>query len=254
LEENAIEQRLSALKARLRIEEFAFECLAVAAPYLNTEDKLGWKAYDALKFLRSEIDPKFLSGRKIALSMQVPDAEHPTPEDYELLEWSQSTAEPDLNLNILRKHWNSMGELLHFNLNGAGFDLIKARKRIEAANSFCDSLTIDLLVVDTPIKVVVNSCQNGHFTKRNANRLKIDQIIPCVDHQCESVFIVKDIEPLSWPEFRLQINCRACGETNFYQPKELLRLSYWEKAFVSCLSKDCDFETEVRWVLSRSTN
>jgi hypothetical protein len=62
------EHRVSALQTRLRIEEFVSECLAVAAPYLNDEDKVGWKVGDALKFLRSEIDPNFLKGRQVAIS------------------------------------------------------------------------------------------------------------------------------------------------------------------------------------------
>lgn len=254
LDKDTVEQRIAALNTRLRIERFAFECLAVAAPYLNDEDKTGWKVYDAINFLRSEIDPKFLQGRQVSISEQVPDAEHPTSEDYEILDWSQPESEPDVNLNKLRKHWNSMGELLHLDLRKAGFDVDRARKRIESANSFCDALTTGLLFIQAPIQVVENTCCEGHLTKRNATRLKVDQIIPCMNHQCMSVFIVEGTDPLIWNEFRLQITCDSCGSVNFHQPKHLLGLSYWERAFVPCLSEDCNFQTEVRWVLSKSIN
>jgi hypothetical protein len=36
--------RFKALECRLRMEEIAFRWILVAAPYLNPEDKSGWKA------------------------------------------------------------------------------------------------------------------------------------------------------------------------------------------------------------------
>jgi hypothetical protein len=249
LNEAEREQRISALMARLRLEEFTSECLALAAPYINAEDKVGWKVGDALKFLQSEIDPKFLTGRLIAISPQVPDTEVPSVEDYEQLEWSQPVAEPDVNLRRLAKYWNSMGKLLHRDLLDDGFDIEKAQRGIEAANKFCDALTTGMLFINAPIQTVERTCSEGHLTKRNEARLKPGQIIPCMNHQCRIVFSVESIAPLVWKEFDLQFKCVQCGSLNSC-PKILINLSYWEKASVSCTQENCHGQTEVRWLLS----
>lgn len=245
-------QRIAALETRLRIEGFAYDCLAVAAPYLNDEDKSRWKAGDALKFLQSEIDPNFLTGRSVAISPQVPDAENPTGEDYEKLDWSTPVSEPDVNLRTLIKHWNIMGQLLHLDINTKQFDVEGARRRINAANKFCDTLTTGVIVIKSDIRLEERRCVKGHITKRNAARLKSGQIIPCMDVQCKSVFIVECIDPLVWNEFGLDIKCDLCKAENRYQPGPLIDLSYWEKASVPCLTEGCDNLIEVRWVLSRA--
>jgi hypothetical protein len=145
-----------------------------------------------------------------------------------------------------------MGQLLHLDLKGKNFDTEKARRRIAAANRFCDDLTTELLIVKSHLHVVEQTCCDGHITKRNAARLREGQIIPCVNQQCRSVFIVEQVDPLVWKEFRLQIKCDACGLLNCYPPKALIGLSYWEKASVPCLNEICDNDIQVQWVLSRS--
>jgi hypothetical protein len=245
------EQRISALDTRLRIEGFVFRCLAVAAPYLNDEDKVGWKAADALKFLQSEIDPHFLTGRQVAISPQVPDAGNPTDGDYEKLDWSTLVSEPDINLRKLNQHWQSMGQLLHQDLQNKGFDVENARSRIDAAINFCDALTTASLFVNSDLQPIERTCSNGHITKRNAARLKAGQIIPCMNHQCRSVFIVECTKPLIWKEFYLEITCDDCSSINSYPLKDLISLSYWKTASVSCLNNDCESQTIVQWVLSK---
>lgn len=246
------EQRIFALDTRLRIEGFVFQCLAVAAPYLNDEDKVGWKVADALKFLQSEIDPQFLKGRQVSISPQIPDAENPTDDDYKQLDWSTPVSEPDVNLRKLNQHWQSMGQLLHQDLQNTGFDVERARRRIDAASKFCDALTTGSLFVFSNIQKIERTCSKGHITKRNAARLKAGQIIPCMNHQCTSVFIVERTDPLIWKEFYLQITCDDCSSINSYPLRHLIGLSYWEKASVSCLNENCDSQIIVQWVLSKA--
>lgn len=246
------EIRVAALGIRLRIEEFAFECLSLAAPYLNDEDKLGWKAGDVLKFLKAEIDPHFLDGRKFSVSQQPVGSEDLTKEDYEGLDWSEPSIEPDVNLNRLNRAWNSMGQLLHLEPKAKALDLDEAKGRMERASKFCDEFDTRSMFLAAPVLEVENQCSEGHKTKRNAKRLKVGQVIPCLNHECRSVFRVLSTDPLVWTEFQLQIKCDECGLSHSYQPKDLLKLSYWQKACVPCLSDTCDNRIQVQWVLSRA--
>lgn len=246
------EIRVAALRTRLRIEEFAFKCLSLAAPYLNDEDKLGWKAGDVLKFLKAEIDPHFLDGRKFSVSQPLPSSEDLTEEDFEGLDWSEPSVELDVNLNRLVSAWNSMGQLLHLEPKATALDIDAASGRIARANKFCDKLDVGSIFLEVAMLEVDNQCSEGHKTKRNAKRLKIGQVIPCLHSECRSVFIVRGTDPLVWPEFRLQIECGNCGSSHFYQPKDLVKLSYWEQASVPCLSEACDNRIQVQWVLCKA--
>ena len=241
--------RFKALECRLRMEDIAFRWILVAAPYLNPEDKSGWKASDAIKFLRSELDPDFLTGRQISISPETPDTENPPDEDYEALEFHHLLTEQDVKLSRFNKFWNSMGQLLHYSPSPE-FDAEKAAQQIRTAANFCDTLTEEAFISNESIQVVEMNCSHGNITKRNVARLKPRQIIPCISSTCGSAFLVSDTSPLSWQEVSLLLRCEVCGEQSQYHQSLFTSLSYWEIGTARCLNESCGHNMKVRWTLS----
>ncbi|MCX7561871.1 hypothetical protein OS190_20100 [Sulfitobacter sp. F26204] len=248
------EQRLAALDARMRIEIFAYNALHMAAPYLNDEDKIGWRPSDVIKFLRSELDPELLSGRKIGVSAQVPDSENPQPADYEKLDFHPLGEEPALRMRDLQKHWNSMGQLLHAPVPPDRFELEKARSQIERANDFCDSIEGKTTFLNQPNIPFSLECSNGHLTKRNATRLKVGQIINCMHPDCNSAFEILGADGLQYREIMLTLTCESCSVPHNFPPQKFTGLSYWQKATFNCPTEACSEVTTVQWVLCKKNS
>jgi hypothetical protein len=59
-----------------------------------------------------------------------------------------------------------MGQLLHQDLQNTGFDVERARRRIDAASKFCDALTTGSLFVFSNIQTIERTCSKGHILLR----------------------------------------------------------------------------------------
>ena len=235
--------RIAALQFRLELEEIANSYLALACPYIEQNEIVGWRPGDIMKFLEHEIDPKVFQVRRLEVSPGIPDAPNPTATDFGSLSYTFFGETPEISVATLTRHWHRMGRMLHF--TAAPFDKASAVNQIGATLSFLNQSAGLFKMIQVDNQIVTIHCGEGHETMRLAARLKPEQIVECMQPQCNRCFQVQEHEgKLSLAEVALPMTCPNCGQINQLVAKEFTKLSYWEKKTFKCAH--CPKENEVR--------
>lgn len=229
----------AALECRLAIEFLCYDRLRVSHDYISHDDLYKWQPKDVVKILINDVYGGLAS--KIVLSVSKSPLDdsrsYDSPESYKDIEFVDVGTQSRFDPIQLGKVWNSISSFLHTSLPKSKSDSIshygpvdKIRKKIEDAISLLKDVDTGTMILSGMGEEVHFDCVCGTTNKRRSELLSYNQVINCINANCDEKYNVhiKD-NKFEFERRFFKIPCNHCGHINTVSESPLIKMSYTQQ-------------------------